>query len=201
MLASLRRRRRSDSGSSLTEMMVVILVLAVVMLSISQVLASLTKNEDLQQAKVANQERVRLTMLEMAREIRSANPILPLPTYEQYQNQIDVAVGSLVQGQQYIRWRLEGETLVKEDLASAVGPVNDSRIVLRNVRNSTLGIQLFRYYKSNDSEVIGNVPADYANCTIRVRISIASDSEPGPIPFEENSDVEIRNRIPGGLGC
>jgi hypothetical protein len=34
-----------------------------------------------------------------------------------------------------------------------------------------------------------------------VRITISSDSDPGPLPFEQNSAVQVRNRLPGGAGC
>ena len=39
---------------------------------------------------------------------------------------------------------------------------------------------------------------DIANCAIRVHIEVSSDSNPGPLPFTETQDVELRNRLPGG---
>ena len=37
--------------------------------------------------------------------------------------------------------------------------------------------------------------------SIRVSIEISSDSNPGPLPFTQTQDVEIRNRLPGNVGC
>jgi hypothetical protein len=30
---------------------------------------------------------------------------------------------------------------------------------------------------------------------------LSSDSNPGPLPFTETQDVEVRNRLPGNVGC
>jgi hypothetical protein len=78
--------------------------------------------------------------------------------------------------------------------------------MLTNVRNASRGITLLRYFRSSVAEmpVTGGsavTAGDISNCTIRVKISVASDSDPGPAPFLEETDAEIRNRLPGGIGC
>jgi hypothetical protein len=34
-----------------------------------------------------------------------------------------------------------------------------------------------------------------------VHITLTSDSNPGPLPFTETQDVELRNRLPGNAEC
>ena len=67
------------------------------------------------------------------------------------------------------------------------------------------GIPVFSYYDSHGNDLVAanpSTPANVANCAIRVHMSISSDSAPGPQPFTENLDVELRNRLPGGtIGC
>ena len=49
--------------------------------------------------------------------------------------------------------------------------------------------------------VLLRVADDAAYCAVRVRIQVASDSNPGPLPFTQTQDVEVRNRLPGNVGC
>ena len=75
---------------------------------------------------------------------------------------------------------------------------------LIRVRNVESAKPIFTYYDAADQDMVadGNYTAsDIANCAIRVRIELSSDSMPGPLPFTETQDVELRNRLPGGTGC
>jgi hypothetical protein len=78
---------------------------------------------------------------------------------------------------------------------------------LARVRNVESGTPVFVYYGQKNEDLVaqsladdGNVH-DAANCAIRVHIQISSDSNPGPLPFTQTQDVEVRNRLPGNVGC
>ena len=66
---------------------------------------------------------------------------------------------------------------------------------------------MFGYFAQDGTDLIaqsltqGGNQNDAANCAVRVHIELASDSNPGPLPFTETQDVEIRNRIPGMVEC
>jgi hypothetical protein len=117
-----------------------------------------------------------------------------------------MALGVSTGTQTYIRWWLSGTTLNRAVLTGAGGTPTTTKVMLTNVRNTARGITLFRYFRSSVAEMAvsgaGAVTAgDIANCTIRVKVAVSSDSDPGPAPFLEETDAEIRNRLPGGLGC
>jgi hypothetical protein len=88
-------------------------------------------------------------------------------------------------------------------LASAGGAALTTAVTLTRVRNAELGVAMFRYYNSIGAELTAETAtvADFANCPIRVHITVYADSTPGPEPFGSESDAELRNRLPGGIGC
>lgn len=189
---------------TVVELMITMTILMVVMGAVLGILDSLTKNERFQQAKVANQEQVRLTMTEMAKDIRAANPLHGGSSSAEYANRIEMA-NHYVPGS-YVRWRLDGSALKREISSTPGGSVSSSETVMKNVRNIDRGVPLFRYYDHKEKELAtsGATPAlagDIRNCTIRVRISLVADPELGPSAFTEESDAQLRNNLPGGTGC
>jgi len=66
---------------------------------------------------------------------------------------------------------------------------------------------IFTYYGQHNEDLVAQTLAnggnlhDPANCAVRVHIELTSDSNPGPLPFTETQDVEVRNRLPGNVGC
>jgi hypothetical protein len=75
--------------------------------------------------------------------------------------------------------------------------------VLSNVKNASTGVALLRYYNSTNTELVAasNTPGDFSNCTVRIHISVSAAVVTGPAPFTQDLDAEIRNRLPGGIGC
>ena len=75
------------------------------------------------------------------------------------------------------------------------------------MRNVDTGTPVFTYYGQHNEDLVAQTLAnggnlhDAANCAIRVHIELSSDSNPGPLPFTQTQDVEIRNRLPGNVGC
>jgi type II secretory pathway pseudopilin PulG len=199
-------REVDERGMTITELMVVVLMLGAVMATLFGVLQSVAGNERIQQAKVNNQEKVRFVLSQLTRDLRSANPLLPVTTAADSATSTEMALGASTGTQTYVRWSLTGTTLSRSVLAAPGGAPVTTKVMLTNVRNAARGITLLRYYRSTVAEMpvtgAGAVTAgDIANCTIRVKIAVAADADPGPAPFVEETDAEIRNRLPGGLGC
>jgi prepilin-type N-terminal cleavage/methylation domain-containing protein len=195
--------KRDEAGFSMIEIMVVVLILGIVLTALFGVLDSMTRNDRRQQALQTNQETVRLAMVQMGQDLRASNPIEPLTATTDYANKFEAAVLTPSGSTQYVRWQLSGTTLTRSILSAPGGTALSTRTVLTNVQNPTLGLPMFRWYNSDGSELdsSANTTGDFANCTVRVHITIAAASDPGPLPFQENSDAEVRNRLPGGIGC
>ena len=100
------------------------------------------------------------------------------------------------------------ETLTRQVMsdASPTATVVSSGTVLRRVRNVESSTPLFAYYGYHNGQQVdlmaGSFSAfDISNCSIRVSMLVISDSNPGPLPFRASEDVELRNQLPGGVGC
>ena len=88
--------------------------------------------------------------------------------------------------------------------ATSSATVLSSAKALIHVRNDQNGTSLFTYYDQHQQDLVATAAftnSDVANCAIRVRVMITSDPNTGPSPFTEQQDVELRNRLPGGIGC
>jgi type II secretory pathway pseudopilin PulG len=186
------------------EITIVTLILGVVLTALFSVLNSMTRNDRRQQALQTNQEAARFALVQMGQDLRAANPIEPLSTDTAYATQFESAVlNAAGTSTTYVRWTLSGTTLTRAVISAPGGSVVTSKTMLSNVQNTAQGVTLFRWYNSNGTEltVAANTAGDFSNCSVRVHIAIVAASDPGPLPFTENSDVEVRNRLPGGIGC
>jgi type II secretory pathway pseudopilin PulG len=209
------QRARSDQGGfSVVEVMVATSILLVVLALLFASLISMTRNEDRSQRLVSNEQNVRFELNQLAREIRAANPLVPLlnaATASTYDNQIEMVLGPTGGTQQVVRWTYDttGQRMVREIMSgtSASATVLSQSFYLARVRNVETGTPVFRYYGQHNEDLVAQTLAnggnlhDAANCAIRVSIEISSDSNPGPLPFTQTQDVEIRNRLPGNVGC
>jgi type II secretory pathway pseudopilin PulG len=196
--------RRGRDGFTTVELTVVVLLLSLATVAILGVLDSLTRNQRTQEALVTNQERVRQAMTEMSRELRSADPLLPLDDAVDYPSGFEAARPAPSDNgpDSYVRWKLIGTTLTRSVLTGPGGSAISTRTVLTNVRNVAQDMPMLRYFSSDGTEIpITAAPGDFANCAVRVVLTISADSEPGPLPFSQTSDVQVRNRLPGGVGC
>jgi hypothetical protein len=65
------------------------------------------------------------------------------------------------------------------------------------------GNTVFRYFNSSGDELTAatHSSASIADCTLRVRVKIEAAPNSGPSPLDNWSDVQLRNRLPGGVGC
>ena len=183
---------------TLIELSIASAVMLVVLATLVGILSSVTRNDALQQSRIVNQEQVRQTMLTMSREIRSANPAVVQSDSTAYATAFESVLGTTGGTQTDFLWRLSGTTLVREVLDSQGGNVVTTATVLNNVTSSPL----FQYFDEHGNEITSpQYASDYVNCAIRIRINVTAAPDTGSSPFTEVSDVELRNRLPGGIGC
>lgn len=190
---------------TVVEVTIVSALLLVVLGIFFGLLVSLTNNERRTQALVTNEQNVRFVMAEMTREIRAANPILPVTPLSAYRDKIELALGPKSAPQTYVRWSYNStaQTVRRAVLSaptSSGGTVLSSAVKLRRVRNKDSSVPFLLYYGQSATELVDS-GGDPANCAIRVHVTILSDSDPGPLPFREEQDAQVRNRPLGGVGC
>jgi hypothetical protein len=177
-------------------------------------LDSLTKASTRVQALVNNQETVRFGLNRVQRDLRAANPVDAAGVTASYPNAVQVELGPNPGIRTYIRWFYDTspasttyESLLRQVMSGpgANATVSSQAVIVSRVRNLETSTAIFSYYDSLGNDLVANnptTPANVANCAIRVHIQINSDAQPGPQPFSENIDVELRNRLPGGIvGC
>jgi len=214
LVRRLRRARSDERGFTVIEVMVATSILLVVLAIVFGMLVSLTRNEARSQALVGNEQNVRFELDQLAREIRAANPLVPLlnaPDASTYDNQIEIVLGPTGGTQTVVRWTYDttAEQMVRQVMSgtSASATVVSQSFYLARVRNVESGIPVFTYFGQHGEDLVAQTLADdgnlhdAANCAVRVHIEISSDSNPGPLPFTQTQDVEVRNRLPGNVGC
>ncbi len=208
------RTRAEEDGFTIVEVMVATSILLLVLALVLGSLDSLTRNENRSQALVSNEQNVRFELDQLAREIRAANPLVPLlnaTSAATYSNQIEMVLGPTGGTQQVVRWTYDTAALlmVRQVMSgtSSTATVLSQSFFLTRVRNVETGTPVFTYYGQHNEDLVAQTLSnngsthDAANCAIRVHIVITSDSNPGPLPFTETQDVEVRNRLPGNVGC
>lgn len=197
---------RDEAGFTVVEVTMASALLLIVMTTLLQVLDSQTRAERRVRAAVNNQEDVRFALVALARDVRAADPLLPLATVSSYGSALEVE-HRRTDGthDSYVRWVFDpsARELRREVLSVPGGAAQSVTFRLSRVRNGDVGVTLFHYFNSWGVELTPTTAttSDFANCTIRVHITLYADSSPGPAPFSSESDAELRNRLPGGVGC
>jgi prepilin-type N-terminal cleavage/methylation domain-containing protein len=215
VLNLVQRRKDEEGGFTLVEVTMVSAILLIIMASCFAMLMSLVKTEHRTSALVGNEQEARFVLTEMARDIRAANPMRPLPgvsnaSIAAYETQLQLAVGPPA-SQTLVRWVYDtavGSPTYGSLLRKTIDPVNgaelSSVVRLTNVRNAerTPPVSMFSFRSQSGVDLIAaGQAADVAACAIQVHIVITANSNPGPEPFTVNSDAQLRNRLPGGVGC
>ncbi|MDQ3107359.1 MAG: hypothetical protein M3Q68_06085 [Actinomycetota bacterium] len=198
-----RVRHDDESGFTVVELAIVMLISATVMGSLIGILDSQSRAERRINALASNQEQVRLALVQVQQDLRSAEPLVELDDISKYPTQMNIMHRDFDDDDvTYFRWRLNtvANELVRETLATD-GSVAATTFRLAGVTSNTV----FRYFKTNGAELqpdpTQHTSRDIADCTVRVRILIDAAPEKGPQPLDNWSDVQLRNRLPGGVGC
>ena len=193
---------RASAGFTVVELTIVMAIAMVVMGSLLALLSSQANAAARVETFVDDQEELRLTLVAMQRDLRSAHAIVePSPTtdrgaaveIERYENPQAVSASR-------VRWRITNDAhLVREAVA------DDGTV---RVTASLAGVLrppggLFAYFNAHDAEPLS--PAEsagtIADCTVRIRIDLrAAPSRPSSV-VRLASDVHLRNRLHRGSGC
>jgi type II secretory pathway pseudopilin PulG len=199
-----------EGGFTIVELVVSMSILMLVMGMFLNTLVSLMHSEDRSQRLVSNEQNVRFELDQLSREIRAANPLVPLANATaatDYNNQIEMVLGPTGGTQQVIRWTYDTtkEDMVRQVMSdtSPTATVVATSFYLLRVRNVETNTPVFSYYDAVGTDLVARAISsdDPAICALRVHITISSDSNPGPLPFTETQDVELRNRLPGIFQC
>ncbi len=204
------RDDHDDRGMTVVELVVATALLLLVTTLIFSFMISVQNTDRRAQAIVNNEQDARGVLTEIARDIRASNPIETFAATDTYRNQIQMTLGEGATLKR-VRWVYETSSassrykeLRREVLNNSTGAVVSSSTRLRRVQNIVRNpvVDLFKYYGQSGADLVaaGNGP-NVGNCAIRVAITITADSNPGPEPFTVTQDVEVRNRLPGGIGC
>lgn len=196
-----RFRRDDESGFTVIEMAIVMLISSIIMTTLVGILASQSRAERTVSGLATAQEQVRLALVELQSDLRSAEPLVKLDNIDDYPTQMEIVhldfdTDALLR----FRWRLDAtkNELVRETLDENRN-VTATTFRLQGVTNNTV----FRYFSGTGFELTPqNTTADnIAGCTLRVRVLIDAAPEKGPQPLDNTSDVQLRNRRPGRPGC
>ena len=190
------RRRPDDAGYTVVELSITMLIAAILTTSILGYLVSQSNAERRIQAVSANQQSLRLALVEISRDIRAADPLMPLSSAADYQTTVQVTLKDVAtEVDRIVRWRVDGttSTLYREEL-DADGTVTGRSFSLPGVA----GTQAFWYYRGDGTGYLldGTDSASIASCAIRVHVALTAAPDPGPAAQTAEADIELRNRVP-----
>ncbi len=175
------------------------LLTAIVSVSIFGVLFSQASTERRVQRLSDNQIAVRDALIEVGRDVRSADPLLGLTDITAYKTQIQVTVKDVASDSvRSLQWRFDTatSTLVREEL-DASGNVTSTSYRLAGVDATQ---PIFTYYRSDGSaytlDPVVETAQTVALCTVKVHVRIQAAPSSGPAPIALESDIQLRNRVP-----
>lgn len=194
---------RSESGFTVVELAIVLLISGVVMTTLVGILTSQSRAERSVSAVAASQEEVRMALVQIQQDLRSAEPLIALPSAGDFPKRMEIVHLAFNDDKvTRFRWRLDSakNELVREVLDTN-GAVTATTYRLKGVTNNTV----FRYFDKNGNELTAanSTSETIAGCTLRVRVLIDASPQKGAAPLDNWSDVQLRNRLPDKLaaGC
>ena len=201
------RRGGEDSGFTVIEISITMALSGLISVSILGMLASQSSAEREMTIYSQNQEDVRQALVAMQQDLRSAEPLTEVSNPLDLRYRVDLRVYEDVSDPNpvQVRWRVTAsDELVRETL-DQYDNVTATTYRLKGVVNQDLAMPLFAYYKADDVRyqlsAIGTTPFTVAYCTVRVHIDLRAAPNGGRAPVEVQSDVQLRNRLPGAEEC
>ena len=208
-----REAASTDHGFTVVELAITMAIAMLVMSSILGVLVSQSNAERRVSTFADNQEVLRQAIVLLQRDIRSAEPLeqLLLPDgnpapRSHYALRIRLNVyEDISQPAVPIQWVVDTTTKeLRRELVDASGAPTAVTYRVRGVANSyALDNELFRFFDATNEEFAlhEGSAADIAHCTVRIQVNLRAAPGDGPAPFLLTSDAQLRNRLPGGIGC
>lgn len=197
-----RRASAGDAGFTVVELAITMGIAMLVMSSLLGVLVSQSNAEKRVSAFADNQEALRQAVVLMQRDIRSAEPLEPLPASSDYALHIRLNVyEEITEPAVPIRWYVDTASRELRRELVATGEVTHR---VQGVANSyALGNHLFEFFRAEDTkyDLAVDDPDDVAHCTVRIRVNLRAAPSAAPSPVLLTSDAQLRNRLPGGIGC
>jgi type II secretory pathway pseudopilin PulG len=208
------KRDHDAAGFTIVELAITMSIAMVVMASVLGVLVSQSNAERRVSDFADNQELMRQAIVALQRDIRSAEPLEELPaTIERpastsYALQVRLNVyEDITAAAVPIQWRVDTGTgqLVRELLDAQENVVAVTHRVNRVANSYAAGNHLFEFYSTtsapNSFDLATTNPDDVAQCTVRIRINLRAAPSGRGNPILLTSDAQLRNRLPGGIGC
>lgn len=204
------RRRGDESGFTVVELAITMMMAAIVSVAITSVLISQTNAERDVSRFTVNLEEARLAMVELQRDLRSAEPLVGIGTTEELKYKLDLKMYSSITSQTpyHVRWRADtvSDELLREEL-DVNGNVTATTYRIKGVINDDPTEPLFRYYPAGEDAAAydlaapGLTPGDVAYCAVRVKIDLRANPHDGRKPVRLISEVQLRNKLPGADEC
>ena len=191
-----------DEGFTIVELSITMGIAMLVMASLLGILVSQSKAEKRVSSFADNQEILRQAIVLVQRDIRSAEPLEPLPASADYALQIRLNVyENITEPPVPIRWYVDTTSMELRREMIDTGAITYR---VRGVANSfALGNHLFEFFRAEGTryDLTAENPEDISHCTVRIRVNLRAAPNAGPSPVLLTSDAQLRNRLPGGIGC
>ena len=197
-----RQRRSKELGFTVVEVTIVMAIAMVVMSSLLGLLASQSNAAARVETFVNDQESLRLTMVAMQRDLRSAHAIVEPPA--------DVDRGAMVDVELYadpetpivsrVRWRITSASQLVREVVAPDGSVTVTASLDGVVRPPA---GLFEYFSAHAAAPlsVAESAGTIADCTVRIHIDLRAARTSGTSVVALASDVQLRNRLRGRSGC
>ena len=183
---------------TLVELLVVTVLLALVVGITTSVLLSMTRNERRQQAMITNEQDVELAVAAVARDIRNADPLLPLDDPASFASTLELATAGPEGAPRTVRWAVR-EGRLERSVLDAGGATVTSAVVLAGVVTPAP----FTYLDATGVPIggPGATVDDHVECTVRV--AIALEAAPDAVGATASRAVEagIRNPSDTAAAC
>ena len=205
------RVRRDESGFTVVELAITMMIAAIVSVAITSVLMSQSNAERDVNRFTVNLEDARQAMVEMQRDLRSAEPLIAVGVASELQWKLDLKMYDSITSTTpiHVRWRAStAQNELVREILDTNGAITATTYRLRGVVNDDPTQPLFKYFPAGDTDVAaydvnapGLTPGDVAYCSVRVQIDLRANPNNGRKPVRLVSDVQLRNKLPGADEC
>ena len=204
---------RDEQGFTVVEVMIAMVLSMLASASIMGVLVSQNNAEKRATDFTVNQEEARQALVYLQRDLRSAEPIVGVTQVADYAYQVDLDVYDAIDAEIPVKvsWKLETATNTLHRYVINADGTKTSTYSIRGVVNDDVIQPLFRYYNDKNigtegsydilSQTAAPEVGTVAYCTVRVKIDLRAAPNGSPAPVRLESDVMLRNKLPGAYEC